>query len=162
MEVIRDIFQHAKPFGHNEKPENFNLGFGFLYYGVVRAVRPNHVLVIGSGFGFTQSYQFPSWSQTGLWYQPWDTYGLTGFQTYMPQSTTPYGYTIGVPGQYPIGGYTMGRWPYSSLGLGMTSYTRPIGFPGTGLPTIPYAPPKLAEPFIKVEAKGVDGNYKRF
>jgi predicted O-methyltransferase YrrM len=53
LEVIGDIFQHAKPFGHNEKPENFNLGFGFLYYGVVRAIRPNHVLVIGSGFGFS-------------------------------------------------------------------------------------------------------------
>ena len=52
-EVIRDIFQHAKPFGHNEKPESFNLGFGFLYYGIVRAIRPNHVLVIGSGFGFS-------------------------------------------------------------------------------------------------------------
>jgi hypothetical protein len=53
MEVIKDIFQHAKPLGHNEQPENSNLGFGFLYYGVVRAVRPNHVLVIGSGFGFS-------------------------------------------------------------------------------------------------------------
>jgi predicted O-methyltransferase YrrM len=39
--------------GHNEKPENFNLGFGFLYYGVVRALQPSHVLVIGSGYGFS-------------------------------------------------------------------------------------------------------------
>jgi hypothetical protein len=53
VEVIKNIFQHAKPFGHNEEPEDSNLGFGFLYYGVVRATRPNHVLVIGSGFGFS-------------------------------------------------------------------------------------------------------------
>ncbi len=52
-ELISDIFQHAKPLGHNERPENSNLGFGFLYYGVVRALRPKHVLVVGSGFGFS-------------------------------------------------------------------------------------------------------------
>ena len=39
--------------GHNEKPHNLNLGFGFLYYGVVRAIRPKHTLVIGSGYGFS-------------------------------------------------------------------------------------------------------------
>lgn len=50
--VIASIFHHARPLGHNEDPENANLGFGFLYYGIVRALRPNHVLVIGSGFGF--------------------------------------------------------------------------------------------------------------
>jgi predicted O-methyltransferase YrrM len=52
-ETIGKIFQFAKPLGHNEKPQNFNLGFGFLYYGVVRAVQPEHVLVIGSGYGFS-------------------------------------------------------------------------------------------------------------
>jgi predicted O-methyltransferase YrrM len=39
--------------GHNEKPRNLNLGFGFIYYGVARALRPNHTLVIGSGYGFS-------------------------------------------------------------------------------------------------------------
>ena len=52
-EVIRNIFHFAKPLGHHEKRDSFNLGFGFLYYGAVRAVRPKHVLVIGSGFGFS-------------------------------------------------------------------------------------------------------------
>jgi hypothetical protein len=52
-ELLKDIFRYAKPLGHNEKPSNLNLGFGFLYYGLVRALRPQHVLVIGSGFGFS-------------------------------------------------------------------------------------------------------------
>jgi Methyltransferase domain len=51
--LLREILDHAKPLGHNEKPDNLNLGFGFLYYGLVRALRPRHVLVIGSGFGFS-------------------------------------------------------------------------------------------------------------
>ncbi len=52
-EIIEDIFEYAKPLGHNQKPETMNLGFGFLYYGLVRALRPKHVLVIGSGYGFS-------------------------------------------------------------------------------------------------------------
>lgn len=52
-EVIRTIFRHAKPLGHHEQPDNLNLGFGFLYYGLVRVLRPKHVLVIGSGYGFS-------------------------------------------------------------------------------------------------------------
>ena len=43
-EVIRNIFHSAKPLGHHEKRDSFNLGFGFLYYGAVRAVRPKHAL----------------------------------------------------------------------------------------------------------------------
>jgi hypothetical protein len=52
-DLLKDIFKYAKPLGHNEKPANLNLGFGFLYYGLVRALRPRHILVIGSGFGFS-------------------------------------------------------------------------------------------------------------
>ncbi|MDQ7785416.1 MAG: class I SAM-dependent methyltransferase [Desulfomonilaceae bacterium] len=52
-DVLKDILIHAKPLGHHEKPRNLNLGFGFLYYGVVRALRPQHTLVIGSGYGFS-------------------------------------------------------------------------------------------------------------
>ena len=52
-ELIRTIFEHAKPLGHHESPANLNLGFGFLYYGLVRMLRPRHVVVIGSGFGFS-------------------------------------------------------------------------------------------------------------
>lgn len=51
--VIKDILEYAKPLGHHEQPGSLNLGFGFLYYGLVRALRPKHVLVIGSGFGFS-------------------------------------------------------------------------------------------------------------
>lgn len=53
LELLKDIFRYAKPLGHNEKPSNLNLGFGFLYYGLVRALRPKHILVVGSGFGFS-------------------------------------------------------------------------------------------------------------
>jgi predicted O-methyltransferase YrrM len=52
-DLLQDIFRYAKPLGHHEKPANLNLGFGFLYYGVVRTLRPKHVVVIGSGFGFS-------------------------------------------------------------------------------------------------------------
>ena len=52
-EMIQQIFEHAKPLGHCETPADLNLGFGFVYYGLVRALRPEHVLVIGSGYGFS-------------------------------------------------------------------------------------------------------------
>jgi hypothetical protein len=52
-ELIQSIFTHAKPLGHNEVTGTLNLGFGFVYYGLVRALRPKHVVVIGSGFGFS-------------------------------------------------------------------------------------------------------------
>jgi len=52
-DLIRTIFQHARPLGHHEDPDQSNLGFGFLYYGLVRTLRPRHVVVIGSGFGFS-------------------------------------------------------------------------------------------------------------
>jgi predicted O-methyltransferase YrrM len=51
--LVRQILEHAKPLGHHEEPATLNLGFGFVYYGLVRALRPRHVLVIGSGFGFS-------------------------------------------------------------------------------------------------------------
>jgi predicted O-methyltransferase YrrM len=52
-DVIHRILKQAKPLGHHSRPSNGNLGFGFLYYGLVRAVRPKHILVIGSGHGFS-------------------------------------------------------------------------------------------------------------
>ncbi|MGB8874596.1 MAG: class I SAM-dependent methyltransferase, partial [Desulfobaccales bacterium] len=51
--LLKDILKVAKPFGHNEKTRELNIGFGFMYYGIVRALRPDHVLVIGSGYGFS-------------------------------------------------------------------------------------------------------------
>jgi hypothetical protein len=52
-ELIETIFKVAQPLGHNERPSNLNLGFGFIYYAVVRAIRPKHIVVIGSGYGFS-------------------------------------------------------------------------------------------------------------
>lgn len=52
-DLLREMFAHAKPFGHHEDAKTLNLGFGFLYYGLVRALRPQHVVVIGSGYGFS-------------------------------------------------------------------------------------------------------------
>ncbi len=53
VNILKDILHFAKPFGHHENSKNLNLGFGFLYYGLVRALRPKHTLVIGSGYGFS-------------------------------------------------------------------------------------------------------------
>lgn len=51
--LLKEIFDYAKPLGHREDSSTLNIGFGFLYYGLARALRPKHVLVIGSGFGFS-------------------------------------------------------------------------------------------------------------
>ena len=51
--LIEDIFRNARPLGHHEDREHLNLGFGFIYYALARTLRPKHVLVIGSGFGFS-------------------------------------------------------------------------------------------------------------
>jgi predicted O-methyltransferase YrrM len=51
--LLADILRHAKPLGHHEDAANLNIGFGFLYYGLVRTLRPRHIVVIGSGFGFS-------------------------------------------------------------------------------------------------------------
>ena len=51
--TLHNILEHARPLGHHEDRATLNLGFGFIYYGLVRALRPQHVLVIGSGFGFS-------------------------------------------------------------------------------------------------------------
>ncbi len=52
-DTIQQVLDHAKPLGHCEVPAEQNLGFGFVYYGLVRALRPEHVVVIGSGYGFS-------------------------------------------------------------------------------------------------------------
>jgi hypothetical protein len=53
QDLLKDILHYAKPLGHRESAGNLNLGFGFIYYGVARALRPKHTLVIGSGYGFS-------------------------------------------------------------------------------------------------------------
>jgi len=52
-QLLAEILRHAKPLGHREEPSTLNLGFGFLYYSLVRMLRPRHVVVIGSGYGFS-------------------------------------------------------------------------------------------------------------
>ncbi|HEY8119237.1 MAG TPA: class I SAM-dependent methyltransferase [Methylophilaceae bacterium] len=39
--------------GHHQRKEDLNLGLGWLYYGLVRNLRPQRVVVIGSWRGFT-------------------------------------------------------------------------------------------------------------
>lgn len=52
-QMLAEILTHARPLGHREDRSRLNLGFGFVYYGLVRALRPEHVVVIGSGYGFS-------------------------------------------------------------------------------------------------------------
>jgi hypothetical protein len=52
-DLLGHIFAQARPLGHHEDASTLNLGFGYLYYGLVRTLRPKHVLVIGSGYGFS-------------------------------------------------------------------------------------------------------------
>lgn len=52
-ELVQDVLRRARPLGHYEDTAQLNLGFGFLYYGLARLLRPAHVVVIGSGFGFS-------------------------------------------------------------------------------------------------------------
>jgi predicted O-methyltransferase YrrM len=51
--TIADVLRHARPLGHHEDAAELNLGFGFMYYGLVRTLRPRHVIVVGSGYGFS-------------------------------------------------------------------------------------------------------------
>ena len=46
--TLAAILEHARPLGHHEEPGTLNIGFGFVYYGLVRALRPRHIVVIGS------------------------------------------------------------------------------------------------------------------
>lgn len=52
-DLIQEIFRHARPLGHHEDRGSHNLGFGFIYYGLVRTLRPRHIVVIGSGYGYS-------------------------------------------------------------------------------------------------------------
>ncbi len=49
--LLKDILQVAQASAHNKKIKELNLSLGFIYYGLVRALRPKNVLVIGSGYG---------------------------------------------------------------------------------------------------------------
>ena len=51
---IRKLFEQPEmtQMGHAQRIEDLNLGLGWIYYGLTRAARPNHVVVIGSYRGF--------------------------------------------------------------------------------------------------------------
>jgi hypothetical protein len=51
--LLQEVLAKAKPLWHGECSEDMNLGFGFVYYSLVRALRRRHVVVIGSGYGFS-------------------------------------------------------------------------------------------------------------
>ena len=50
--LIRKIMGEAKPLMQSASASDDNLGYGFIYYGLIRSIRPKHVLTIGSGHGF--------------------------------------------------------------------------------------------------------------
>lgn len=54
-EWIRKLFDNPDllRMGHLQRAEDANLGFGWLYYGLARVLRPARVVVIGSYRGFT-------------------------------------------------------------------------------------------------------------
>ncbi|MEZ5729306.1 MAG: class I SAM-dependent methyltransferase [Burkholderiaceae bacterium] len=52
-DMLKLVLERARPLGHREDKNTANLGFGFIYYGLVRALRPSHVVVVGSGYGFS-------------------------------------------------------------------------------------------------------------
>ena len=51
---IRRLFDQRvmTQMGHAQRLEDLNLGLGWIYYGLARAARPSHVVVIGSYRGF--------------------------------------------------------------------------------------------------------------
>jgi predicted O-methyltransferase YrrM len=51
---IRDLFENhdLTRMGHGQRAEDLNLGLGWVYYGLVRAMRPTTAVVIGSYRGF--------------------------------------------------------------------------------------------------------------
>jgi len=52
-DLVERILRETRPSFQLTDLASLNLGFGWLYYGIVRAFRPRHVLVIGSKRGFS-------------------------------------------------------------------------------------------------------------
>ena len=50
--VIDDVLATTVPSFQLTSRETANLGFGFIFYGLTRAIRPRHVVVVGSKAGF--------------------------------------------------------------------------------------------------------------
>jgi hypothetical protein len=113
-EFARKAIAEAEPLSQNTEPDN--LGFGWLYYGLVRNLRPDLVVAIGSRRGFMPfcaargvqdngrghvlfvdpSYcggGHPAWSGAGLWSDPGEVdariadFGLTGWVTHLRKTS---------------------------------------------------------------------------
>lgn len=52
-ELIKRLILETLPSFQNVEQINLNLGFGYIYYSLVRTLRPKNVVVIGSKAGFT-------------------------------------------------------------------------------------------------------------
>jgi len=52
-EMVERIFAEARPMGQASDRGRKNLGYGHLYYSLVRLLRPAHILAVGSGYGFS-------------------------------------------------------------------------------------------------------------
>lgn len=51
-QMIRQIIIEGRPVSHNENLENLDLGFGWLYYGLTKVIKPDLAVCIGSRRGF--------------------------------------------------------------------------------------------------------------
>lgn len=51
--TIRDIANKTLPSFQNIDAATLNIGFGYIYYGLVRTLRPKNIVVIGSKAGFS-------------------------------------------------------------------------------------------------------------
>lgn len=113
-EFVRKVIAEAEPMSQNTGPDD--LGFGWIYYGLVRNLRPDYVVAIGSCRGFMPfcaaralqdngngtvlfidpSYAgtgHPGWSGRGLWSDPAavaariGSFGLTGWVRHFRQTS---------------------------------------------------------------------------
>lgn len=50
--IVSKILRIGKPMYHSEDHKRNNLGHGNIYYSITRAIKPEVVVCIGSGFGF--------------------------------------------------------------------------------------------------------------
>jgi FkbM family methyltransferase len=109
-DFVHKVITQAEPMSQNTR--SGDLGFGWIYYGLIRNLRPDYVVAIGSCRGFMPfcaaramqdngrgrvifvdpSYSgngYPGWSGRGLWSVPTEVdvqikcYGLSGWVTHL-------------------------------------------------------------------------------
>lgn len=113
-DFVQKVLTEAEPMSQNTR--NGDLGFGWLYYGFIRNLRPDYVIAIGSCKGFMPfcaaramqdndrgkvlfvdpSYSgngHPGWSGRGLWSDPAQvatriaSFGLSGWVTHLKSTS---------------------------------------------------------------------------